>query len=106
MKRYIMIILIALHLMSSSVYAKMASFEQGHTDTIMHECMEHEHNHYHGTSLHKHGHSHTMPTFLDFHTGFQDGYAFSFMISKSSYLEVTSYIVNPILDSLFRPPIT
>jgi hypothetical protein len=104
MKRYVMIILIALHLMGGSVYAKMASLEHVHIDTNIHECMEHEHNHYHGGLIHKHGHSHTVPTFLDFHTGFQDGYAFNILISKSLYLEVTSYIVNPIPDSLFRPP--
>ena len=111
MKQYIMIIIIALHMTSSNIYAVDALVKQHniHTDTnncIMHKHA-HEHQHFHNGSTHQHKHAHTQTNinFSDFYTFSHDAYLFSMSYKKEKCIETVSWIPNPTLDSLFRPPI-
>jgi hypothetical protein len=96
MKKYI-IILIAFHLIGSSLYATKTFLEQTHI---------HKHNHSHNGSNHQHKHSHSQISIntLDFFTDTQNTNLFYFSNSTQIYLETVAWIPNPIIESLFRPP--
>lgn len=107
MKRYIMIILIALHIASSTLNA-IESLNKKHN---IHECslQAHNHDHHfhtHNGSSHSHKHNHTQvnTSFVDFFVLPQDINSFRILDSKEKYVEISSWIPNPILESLFRPP--
>lgn len=112
MKQYIMIILIALHIIGSNLYAMKSVVEKNNFNMNSHMCsihehMEaHEHHHYHNGSKHSHSHNHTQTNvnFVDFYSYTQNINIFRYVKSQQTFLEQTSYIPNPILESLFRPP--
>ena len=99
-----MIILIALHIAGSTLYA-IESLNKKHN---IHECSLHDHHHFHtynGSShSHKHNHTQANTSFVDFFVLPQDINSFSILDSKEKYIEISSWIPNPILESLFRPP--
>jgi len=99
MKRYIVIILIALHLISANLYA---------TKTFVPEhSFIHQHSHSHNSSnhLHKHSHSQTNSSVLDYFVDLYDMNRLSIVYSKENYIEAAYYISDPTLKSIFRPPI-
>jgi ABC-type Zn2+ transport system substrate-binding protein/surface adhesin len=108
MKQYIMIILIALHIASSTLYA-IENLNKKHS---IHECSlqshDHDHHHFHthnGSShSHKHNHTQVNTSFVDFFILPQNINSFSVSDSKEKYTELSTWIPNPILESLFRPP--
>jgi len=108
MKQYIMIILIALHILGNTLYAT-ESLNKKHN---IHQCSlqahNHDHNHFHthnGSShVHKHNHAQVNTSFVDFFILTQNINFFSLSDSKEKFLETSSWIPNPILESLFRPP--
>lgn len=113
MKQYIMIILIALHLISGNLYATDSFFKQNHIDLNTHKCSFHEHKyaheHYHSHSgskhQHKHSHTQTNVNFLDFFVHLDNTDKFIILYSKEKYLDTAYFISNPTLNSIFRPPI-
>ncbi|PHR53318.1 MAG: hypothetical protein COA44_15560 [Arcobacter sp.] len=110
MRQSFILILISLHLLASTIYAKTTFFEQGHAYTNKcdrHENLDtHEHHHFHNGSQHTHKHSHSQVNinFLDFFTLLQDKDLFIKADSKQLYFESAFWIPDPILESLFRPP--
>ena len=97
MKKYVIIILIAFHLMGGSVYA---------TKTLTFIESQHVHSHSHHGSNHQHKHSHTQTNinFTDFFTYAQNVNTFDFSSHAQTYFETVSWIPDPTLESLFRPP--
>ena len=99
MKNCIVSILIVLHLMGSSLYA---------TKTFVEE-QKHDHFHYHthNGSNHQHSHSHaqTNINLLDFFLQSNDTKECMILYSKEKYTETKYFISNPVLKSIFRPPI-
>jgi G3E family GTPase len=112
MRQYIIIILISLHLISSNLYAVKSVLQKNNFNVSKHICSihehveEHEHYHYHNSSKHSHSHNHSQinMNFADFYTYTQDTNPFNYLKSKQVFIEQTSWIPNPILESLFRPP--
>jgi len=109
MKQYIMIIIVVLHLINVNLFA-VETFREQHD---IHECTiqahdhNHEHFHTHNGSNHSHKHNHAQ-----IHTSFSDFFIFSYdtnpftlIDSSEKFPKVTSWISNPILEPLFRPPI-
>ena len=111
MKQYIMIIFIALHLMSSTLYATKSFSNQDSVDFNTHECSFHEHAHEHhhthngSTHQHKHNHTQTHINLLDFFVHVDNNKQLTALYSKQKYLENIYFISNPKLESIFRPPI-
>lgn len=113
MKNYVMIFLLALHLIGSSVYAKLA-VQQNHDYADSAKCSVHKHidthvhEHFHngGTHNHNYSHSQTVINHADFYTLSQNRDFFAQLSLEESFYEVNSWIPNPILEKLFRPPIT
>jgi ABC-type nickel/cobalt efflux system permease component RcnA len=110
MKQFIMIIFIALHLISSTLYATTSFSNQHNVDFNTHKCSfhehSHEHHHTHNSSTHQHKHSHTQThiNLLDFFVHV-DNNQFIHFNSTQKYLETRYFISNPQLESIFRPPI-
>ena len=106
MKQSVIVILIAFYLMSSSLYASKTFLEKDHIHNYTDECATHQHHHSHNGSNHQHKHSHSQINinFTDFFTYTQNINLFDFSNPKQTYLETVSWIPNPILESLFRPP--
>lgn len=105
-KQYLLIILIAFHLMSSSVYATKTFLDK---DNIHKSAIhEHQHNHSHNGSNHQHKHSHSNSqiniNYADFFTYTNDINLYDFSNPSQTYLETVSWIPDPTLESLFRPP--
>jgi len=106
MKQYIMIAIVALHLINVNLVA-LEFFSEQHD---IHECViqEHDHVHYHVHNGLKHSHKHTHApvhtSFSDFFIPAHDTNLVTLVDSNEEFSEVTSQISNPILDSLFRPP--
>ncbi len=111
MKQYIIIIFIALHLISSTLYATKTVSNQHNVGTHPHKCSfhddTHKHYHTHNGSTHQHKHSHAQKTInlLDFFVELDNNKPCITLYSKENYLEIKYYISNPSLKSLFRPPI-
>ena len=113
MKNYVMIILLALHLIGSSVYARSA-VQQNHNYADSAKCSlhehtdTHEHDHFHNGNTHNHKHSHSqiVINYADFYTFSQNRDLFADLSLKESYYEINSWISNPILERFFRPPRT
>jgi hypothetical protein len=111
MKQFIMIIFIALHLISSTLYATASFSNQHNIDFNTHECSfyehAHEHHHTHNGSAHQHKHSHsqTNMSVLDFFVQLEHTYQSNNTNPKQKYLETRHFIANPELESIFRPPI-
>ena len=98
MKECIVIILIALHLISSNLYAV------NRHDAHINNTLVHKHHHSHNTSNHKHSHSHVHTILLDFFVHPENADIFNISDQNEKYSETTSQILNPITNSLFRPP--
>ncbi|CAA6798355.1 MAG: Unknown protein [uncultured Sulfurovum sp.] len=98
MKKYLIIILIAFHLMGSSLYATKTFLEKSHV---------HRHHHAHNGSVHQHQHSHSQTNihYADFFTSTPDVHFFNLLNPRQIYLETITWIPNPTSESLFRPPI-
>lgn len=113
MKQYIIIILIALHLISSTLYATKSFLKQHNVDLDTHECSfhqdtnNHEHFHTHNGSAHSHNHCHAQKNInlLDFFVQSNDTKQSIISYSKEKYLETKHFISNPLLESIFRPPV-
>lgn len=106
MKKYIIIIFIALHLISSTLNATNTFSKQHDVDfTYYHD--NHEHFHTHNGSNHSHNHGHAQKTInsLDFFVQLDDTKPCIISYSKEKYLEAENFIPSPILNSIFRPPI-
>ena len=105
--------MIALHLISSSLYATKTLSKQHDVDFNTHECSfhhdtnNHEHFHSHNGSTHQHKHSHakTSVNVLDFFVQLDDNKLLITSYSKEKYLEAKNFITNPTSKSIFRPPI-
>ena len=106
MKHCVVIILITLHLVSSSLYATKTFLEKDYTHSHTNGCNIHQHHHFHNGFNHKHKHSHSQINihFVDFFTDIQNTNFSNFSNSTQIYLETVVWIPNPTLDSLFRPP--
>jgi len=108
MKQYIMIIIIALHLINVSLYAVLPVVKEHdtHACTFQKRNHNHDHVHAHNGSSHTHKHNHTQvnTSFVDFFILPQNINSFCVSDSKEKYIELSSWIPNPILESLFRPP--
>ena len=108
MKQYLILILIASHLYSSSVYSTKTFLDIEHIHNDIHKCYvyEHQHNHSHNTSHHQHKHSHVQINinYADLFTSTYYINFYDFDSPKQTYLEIYSWIPNPTLDTLFRPP--
>ena len=106
MKQYIIIVSIAFHLMGSSVYAAKTFLEKDYVHNSIDRYAAHQHHHSHSGSNHQHKHSHSQINinFADFFTFTHNIDLFDFSSPKQTYLETVSWIPNPILESLFRPP--
>lgn len=112
MKRYIVIILITLHIVSSNLYATKSILQKNDFNLNMNICSfheypeEHVHHHYHNGSKHSHSHNHSQinMSFVDYYTDTQNTNPFNYLKLKHVFSEETSWIPNPILESLFRPP--
>ena len=106
MKQYLMIILIAFYLFSSSAYATKTFLDKDHLHNDIHKCSIHEHQHSHNGSNHQHKHSHSKVniTQVDFFTDTDNINLHDLTNSRQTYLETDSWIPNPTLESLFRPP--
>ncbi|MCK4973816.1 MAG: hypothetical protein KAR81_01065 [Sulfurimonas sp.] len=108
MKQYIMIILIAMHLISSNLYATNSYVqEHKHSSPFYEYKSVHKHSHVHDRSnhSHKHGHTQTNINLLDFFLQSNDTKECMILCSKEKYTETKYYISNPSLKSIFRPPI-
>jgi hypothetical protein len=111
MKQYIIIILIALHLISSNLYAVNTFSKQHNADFNLYKCSfhKHVHDHYHthNGSNHQHKHSHVQKTInvLDFFVQLDATQPSVILYSKEKYLETNFFIANHTLESNFRPPI-
>ena len=109
MKQYIMIIIATLHLINVSVYAVDTFIKQHDTHACIIQTHDHDHEHFHthnGSShSHKHNHAQVHTSFSDFFIFSYDTNLFTLIDSSKKFSEVTSWISNPILESLFRPPI-
>jgi len=94
-----MIILIALQLISSSLYATN-TFIQKHQNI-------HQHSHLHSNSNHSHKHSHPQVNthISDFFIDSDKSDIFIALCTKESYREAKYFISNPTLKAPFRPPI-
>ena len=109
MKQYIMIIIIALHLINANLFA-VDTFIQQH-DT--HECNimahDHDHDHYHthngSNHSHKHNHTQVHASLSDFLIFSHDTNLVRLEDTNEKYSESLSWIPKPTLESLFRPPI-
>ena len=106
MHQYIIIVLIAFHLMSNSAYATNTLLEKDHIHGYTDKCATHQHSHSHNGSNHQHKHSHSPSSinFVDFFTYTQNINLFDFSNPKQTYLETVFWIPDPTLKSLFRPP--
>lgn len=108
MKQYIVIILIAFHLLSSSAYATKTFLDKEHLRSEIHKCTihEHQHIHFHNGSNHQHKHSHAQVNinYVDFFTDTYNTNLSDFTNPRQTYIETASWIPNPTLESLFRPP--
>ena len=98
MKQYIIIILIAFHLVSSSAYAAKTFLDK--------DYLYNEHHHFHNGSSHQHNHSHAQINinYVDFFTDTYNINLYNIKNKKQTYIETVSWIPNPTLESLFRPP--
>ena len=109
MKQYIMIIIIALHLINANLYA-VDTFVKQHD---IHECAivahDHDHDHYHthngSNHSHKHNHTQVHASLSDFLIFSHDTSFFTFEDTKEKHSEMSSWVPAHILKSLFRPPI-
>ena len=106
MKQYLLIILIASHLFSSSLYATKTFLDKDHAHNSIDQYSTHQHHHSHNGSNHQHKHSHSQINinYADFFTYAHDINLYDFSNPKQTYLETASWIPNPTLKSLFRPP--
>ncbi|EDZ62022.1 hypothetical protein SMGD1_0072 [Sulfurimonas gotlandica GD1] len=108
MKQYIIIILIAFHLASSSAYATKTFLNEDHLHNYIHKCAIHIHGHHHSHNgfnhQHKHSHSQININYADMITNIYDMNLYDFENLKQAYLETAFWIPNPTLESLFRPP--
>ncbi|MEN8147466.1 MAG: hypothetical protein ABFR02_07590 [Campylobacterota bacterium] len=106
MKQYVTVVLIAFHLMGSSLYAAKTSLETEYVHDSIDRYATHQHHHSHGGSSHQHKHSHSQTNinFADFFAYTHSMDLFGFSSPKQTYLETVSWIPNPLLESLFRPP--
>ena len=97
MQKYVLLILITFHLMGSSLYATNLFLERDHI---------HQHHHSHNGSTHQHKHSHLQVNmnFIDFFADTLDASIFDFSNPTQTYIETVSWIPDPTLESLFRPP--
>ena len=111
MKQYIIIILIALHLISSNLYAVNTFLKQHDVDFNPHKCSfhkhAHEHFHTHNGSKHSHNHGHAQKTIniLDFFVQLNNTKPCIALVQKEKHLETNYFIPNPTSKSIFRPPI-
>ncbi len=103
MKQYI---LIASHFISTSVYATKTFLDKDHVHNDIDKCLIHVHQHSHNGSNHQHKHSHSQVNinYVDFFTYNNDINLYDFSNISQTYLETASWIPNPTLESLFRPP--
>jgi hypothetical protein len=110
MKQYVLMILIALHLISSSLYATKTFLDKDSIHANIQKCTiyKHRHHHFHNDSHHQHKHSHIQIniSYADLFTNTYDINLYDFENTKQTYLETASWIPNPILESLYRPPKT
>ncbi len=99
MKNYIMIALVAMHLISSSLFATNIFVQKQH--------YTHQHTHTHSGSIHQHQHTHSQSnsSFFDLLLITQVSDKFVALSPKESYTEKKYFISNPTLESIFRPPI-
>ncbi len=103
MKQNLMIILIVLHLISSNLFATKSFLDKEHHHSNPHTPMIHQHHHAHHGSTHHHKHSHAQLS-MDFFA--YTDYVALCSVSNTSQVEiqVSFWISDPALDSLFRPP--
>ena len=106
MKQYLIIILIAFHLLSSSAYATKTFLDKKHMNNDTQKCFIHQHQHSHNGSHHQHKHAHSQINlnYVDFFTKIYDWNLYDFSNPKQVYLETVAWIPDPTLESLFRPP--
>ena len=106
MKQYLVVVLIILHLLSSSAFATKTFLDINHLHHDIDTCAVHEHHHHHHGSHHQHKHSHsqTNVNYVDFFKDTHNINLYDISNSKQTYLETISWIPNPRLESLFRPP--
>ena len=95
MKKYVISILIAFHFLSSGLYATKTILEKNHI---------HQHSHNGSTHQHKHSHLQININYTDFFTYPQNISLFDFSNPAQTYFETVSWIPDPTLESLFRPP--
>ena len=113
MKKYIMIVFIAFHLISNNLYAVNSYAKQHNVDFDTHESSshhnkyKHEHFHNHSKSKHSHNHGHSQKTIniLDFFVQLDNTELSINSYLEESYLETKYFIPNPLLKAPYRPPI-
>ena len=106
MKQYLLIILIASHLFSSSLYATKIFLNKEHTHNSIDYYSTHQHHHSHNGSYHQHKHSHSQinTNYTDFFTNTHAINLYDFSNPSQTYLETVFWIPDPTIKSLFRPP--
>jgi len=103
MKQNLMIILIIIQLISSNLYATKSLLDKEHNHNDTHTPIIHQHHHAHHGYTHHHKHSHTQVS-MDFFA--YTDYVALYSVSNTSQVEIqiSFWISDPALDSLFRPP--
>ena len=96
MKQYLVLILIAFHLFSSSAYATKSFIDKDHFHNDFHKCSihEHQHQHFHNGSNHQHKHSHSQVNinYVDFFTDTHNINLYDLTNLRQTYLETASWV--------------
>lgn len=105
-----MIIFIVFSFIGNSLYATSSYVKEHNSAVNVHQSpfYEYKHNHEHihsnSNNSHQHSHSHVNIHFLDFYIKY-DADSFSNLELKEEIPNTYNWLSQPILDSLFRPPI-